>query len=204
MTAHSSRHTPTRAVTEERYVVEPSLERPRARPDDRLAVTTGAPTARALRWQAMAYSASEARRQLLDDVAQAIDAIGLALAALGDAFEQLDEYNAEKLEEELFRPVQLAYGRAKRTHAEFAERHGLPTRTFESASPGLPSAGVKGFVERAVEAVGEADRRIATLQDSMMPVEVGDAELRAGLSEVRRLIGDVPGRARRFVSVLGR
>ncbi|MEA2356920.1 MAG: hypothetical protein QOI62_180 [Solirubrobacteraceae bacterium] len=152
----------------------------------------------------MAYSASEARRQLLDDVAQAIDAIGLALAALGDAFEQLDEYNAEKLEEELFRPVQLAYGRAKRTHAEFAERHGLPTRTFESASPGLPSAGVKGFVERAVEAVGEADRRIATLQDSMMPVEVGDAELRAGLSEVRRVIGDVPGRARRFVSVLGR
>jgi hypothetical protein len=38
----------------------------------------------------------------------------------------------------------------------------------------------------------------------MLPVEVGDAELRAGLSEVRRLVGDVPARARGFVRVLGR
>jgi hypothetical protein len=38
----------------------------------------------------------------------------------------------------------------------------------------------------------------------MMPVEVGDAELRAGLSEVRRLISGLPARARQFVSVLGR
>jgi hypothetical protein len=38
----------------------------------------------------------------------------------------------------------------------------------------------------------------------MRPVEVGDAQLRAGLSEVRRLIGDVPGRAGQFVRVLGR
>jgi hypothetical protein len=152
----------------------------------------------------MAYNAAEARQRLLDDVAQATDAIGVALAALGEAFEQLDDYNGEKLEEELFRPVQAAYGRAKRTHAEFAERHGLPGRSFASGSPGLASDGVKGFVDRAVAAVGEADRRLATLQDSMMPVEVGDAELRAGLSEVRRLVGDVPGRARRFVSLLGR
>jgi hypothetical protein len=152
----------------------------------------------------MAYSAAEARRQLLDDVAQAIDRIGVALAALGDAFELLDDYNAEKLEEELFRPVQLAYGRAKRTHAEFAARHDLPGRGFDSAPAGLPSSGVKAFVDAAVAAVGEADTIIATLQDSMRPVEVGDAELRAGLSEVRRLIGDVPSRASRFLRVLGR
>jgi hypothetical protein len=38
----------------------------------------------------------------------------------------------------------------------------------------------------------------------MLPVEVGDADLRAGLSEVRRLIGDVPGRATQFVRILGR
>jgi hypothetical protein len=152
----------------------------------------------------MAYSAQEARRQLLDDVAEATDRIGAALAALGDAFELLDDYNADKLEEELFRPVQLAYGRAKRTHAEFAARHDLPGRAFESAPAGLPSSGVKGFVDAAVSAIHEADARLATLQDSMMPVEVGDAELRAGLSEVRRLIGDVPGRAAAFVRVLGR
>ena len=37
-----------------------------------------------------------------------------------------------------------------------------------------------------------------------MPVEVGDAELRAGLAEVRVLLGQLPGRARQFVRELGR
>jgi hypothetical protein len=38
----------------------------------------------------------------------------------------------------------------------------------------------------------------------MRPVEVGDAELRAGLAEVRELISGPPERARRFLSLLGR
>jgi hypothetical protein len=38
----------------------------------------------------------------------------------------------------------------------------------------------------------------------MMPVEVGDAELRAGLSEVRRLMSDLRGRTRELVRGLGR
>jgi hypothetical protein len=38
----------------------------------------------------------------------------------------------------------------------------------------------------------------------MMPVEVGDPELRAGLAEVRELLGDVRARAREFVRTLGR
>jgi hypothetical protein len=152
----------------------------------------------------MAYDTAEARQELLDDVAEATDDIGVALAAVGAAFEQLDDYNADKLEQELFRPIQMAYGRAQRTHREFAERYGLPSRTFDSASAGLPSQGVKGFLDATVNAVGEADRTIAQLQDSMRPVEVGDAELRAGLSEVRRLIGDVPRRASELVRGLGR
>lgn len=152
----------------------------------------------------MAYNTAQARQELLDDLAAATDDIGVALAALGEAFEQLDEYNADKLEQELFRPTQRAYGRAKRTHSEFADRHGLPSRTFDSAPAGLPSQGVKGFLDGAVTAVGEADRKLAQLQDSMRPVEVGDAELRAGLSEVRRLIGAMPGRARELVRGLGR
>ena len=152
----------------------------------------------------MAYDSAQARQEMLDDVAAATDDIGLALAAVGAAFEQLDDYNADKLEQDLFRPIQMAYGRAQRTHNEFAERHGLPTRTFDAASAGLPSQGVKGFLDAAVNAVGEADRTIAQLQDSMRPVEVGDAELRAGLSEVRRLIGDVPRRASELVRGLGR
>jgi hypothetical protein len=38
----------------------------------------------------------------------------------------------------------------------------------------------------------------------MMPVEVGDASLRAGLAEVRELVGPLPDRARELTRVLGR
>ena len=152
----------------------------------------------------MAYSTDAARRELLDEVAAATDQLGMAVAALGGAYEQLDEVNGDRLEEELFRPVQTAYGRAQRTHAGFAERHGLPRRAFPAAAAGHPSQGVKGFLDAAVASVAAADGRLAELQDSLRPVEVGDAELRAGLSEVRRLMADVPARARRFGSTLGR
>ena len=153
----------------------------------------------------MAYVTTEARQQLLDTIAEAIDEIGVALAALGDAYEQLDEYNADNLEERLFRPVQVAFGRAKRTHAEFAARYSLATREFApQAPPGAASRGVKGFLESAVESVTVADSMLARLQDSMMPVEVGDEALRGGLAEVRRLLGPLGEDARRFVSLLGR
>jgi len=152
----------------------------------------------------VAYGTTEARQELLDTVAEATEALGEALAALEAAYEALDEQSADRLEEELFRPVQLAYGRARRTHAGFAERHGFPGRAFEPASAGLPSQGVRGFVERAVGAVTEADETLVELQDSMRPVEVGDAELRAGLAEVRALLADVRERAARFVRTLGR
>jgi hypothetical protein len=152
----------------------------------------------------MAYVTREAQEQLLGTVAEATDQIGEALAALGAAYEQLDEQSGDRLEAELFRPVQVAYGRARRTHSGFAERHGLPGRSFEPAAAGVPSQGVRGFVEHAVEALEEADAIVAELQDSMRPVEVGDAELRAGLAEVRELISAPPERARRFLSLLGR
>ena len=152
----------------------------------------------------VAYIAGEARQELLDTLGEAIDALAAALAALGEAYERLDVLGADRLEEELFRPVQAAYGRAKRTHAGFAERHGLPGRTFDAAAPGLPSTGLRGFVDSAVDSVAEADAILAELQDSMMPVEVGDPELRAGLTEVRELVGEVRTRAREFVRTLGR
>ena len=38
----------------------------------------------------------------------------------------------------------------------------------------------------------------------MRPVEVGDAELRAGLAEVRELLGDLRARARELTRTLGR
>jgi hypothetical protein len=152
----------------------------------------------------MAYVTAEAQQELLDALAAATDDIGRALGALGDAYEQLDDVNADQLEEVLFGPVQAAYGRAKRTHTEFADRHDLPRRTFASPPSGAPSRGVKGFLDQAVDAVGRADSALASLQDSMMPVDVGDAELRAGMGEVRRHLARVSGQAHQFVSRLGR
>jgi hypothetical protein len=152
----------------------------------------------------MAYATKQARQELLDTVAEAADALGFALAALTEAYDQLDDHNAEKLEEALFRPVQAAYGRAKRTHAEFADRHGLQGRTFEPASAGVSPTGARGQVEEAVEAAAEADRALAALQDSMLPVEAGDEGLRSGLAAVRDSVGGLPDRARELLRTLGR
>ena len=60
------------------------------------------------------------------------------------------------------------------------------------------------MLDSVVESAGKADSILATLQDSMLPVEVGDADLRAGLEEVRRLLGALRGRARILVRTLGR
>ena len=152
----------------------------------------------------MTYNAAEARQEMLDTMGDAIDDLAAALAALGEAYEQLTTGPADRLEEELFGPVQTAYGRAKRTHSGFADRHGLPQRTFTPAPQGLPSTGVRGFIDAAVSAVDEADTELSELQDSMMPVEVGDPELRAGLSEVRELLSTVRSQAREFTRTLGR
>ncbi len=152
----------------------------------------------------MAYTDAQARQELLDTVASAIDELAAALAALGAAYELLDDRSADELEEQLFRPVQVAYGRAKRTHTGFASRHSLPERAFAAGRAGAPSTGAKGFVSSAVSSTGSADAILSTLQDSMLPVEVGDRELRAGLGEVRELIAPLSGRAREVVRTLGR
>ncbi len=152
----------------------------------------------------MAYTTAEAREGLLDAVEQAAGQVALALAALGDVYEQLDEPTAERLEDQLFRPIQLAYGRLKRTHSEFAATHGLAPGTFEARSAGVVSHDSKVLIQRAVEAASHAAQSIAELQDSMLPVEVGDAQLRTGLADVRQLLDGVPGRARELVRVLGR
>jgi hypothetical protein len=152
----------------------------------------------------MAYTTSEARQELLETLAQAANELGLASACLGEAYEQLDEHSGDRLEEELYRPVQLAFGRAKRTHSEFADRHGLQGTTFGEQPTGLPSQSAAVFVERAVEAVGAADSDLSGLQDSMLPVEAGDEELRAGLKAVREPLGGLPEKARGFLRGLGR
>jgi hypothetical protein len=152
----------------------------------------------------MAYASQEARQDLLATVAEAIDELGRALGALGDAYDQLDERTADVLEEQLFRPAQAAYARAQRTYTGFADRHGLAVRAFEPPVTGAPSRGTRAFVEAAIEGFEAADGILAELQDSMMPVEVGDAELRAGLADVRERVGELPERGRRLLRTLGR
>ena len=152
----------------------------------------------------MLQTTAEGREQLLAALGEATEAIGAALSALAAAYEQLDTVNADRLEEELFRPVQLAFGRAGRAHAGFAARHGLPARRFAQPPPGLPSTGARGFIENAVAAVGRADAVLAELQDSLLPVEVGDQELRAGLADLRELVAAFPQRARELLRTLGR
>jgi len=152
----------------------------------------------------MAYSTAEARQQMLDDLALVIDELGVALAALGDAYELLDEQTADRMEEQLFRPVQVTYGRAQRTHAGFAERHGLPTRTFEPSAGGRAGQDARSLLEAAIEACGEAEHLLVEIQDSMMPVEVGDAELRASLAGLRELVGPLPDRGAALLRTLGR
>lgn len=152
----------------------------------------------------MSYTTDEGRKQLLADVAGATDELALAVAALGEAYEELDEQTADRLEEELFRPAQAAYGRLRRTYAEFASRSGLPGSSFGSSSGGLHSGDPRVYVDRAVEAVERADQGLAALQDSMLPVEVGDRELREGLTDVRETIAELPARARRLMRAQGR
>lgn len=152
----------------------------------------------------MAYSTAEAQQEMLDTIADAIDDLAVALADLGEAYELLDDTTADRLEGELFKPVQTASGRLKRTHAAFAERHGRRARPATPAVAGPPSQGARGFLDHATSAAARADGRLAELQDSLRPVDVGDAELRAGLSETRRIVGEVPGRARLFLRTLGR
>jgi hypothetical protein len=152
----------------------------------------------------MTYTTVEARQKVLDDLAIATAQIAVSLMALGQAYEALDEHGADVLEQELFRPVQLAYGRAKRTHAEFAARAGIPASSIDQ-EPTVPHPqSVQTLIDRAVFAAGEADQTIAELQDSMLPVEVGDPELRAGLSQVRELLSKLPQRARELVRTVGR
>jgi hypothetical protein len=151
----------------------------------------------------VSYVAADARRQLLDELAVGADELGLALVALGEAYERLDNDTADRLESQLFRPVQVAYGRAKRTHAEFSARHQVPARDFPTPPLSAP-AEPREEIGRALDALHRSDETLSTLQDSLLPVEVGDREVREGISEVRALIAPLTHQARELLRTLGR
>jgi hypothetical protein len=151
----------------------------------------------------MSYTTESGRLQILGDVAAGADQMAVALSALGDAYEALDEQTADAMEAQLFRPLQAAYGQLKRTHSEFAARHGLPGREFRPATQAHPTD-PRTTIDRAADAVQHADETLAGLQDSMLPVDVGDRELREGLSRARTLIGPFQNRADDLIRILGR
>jgi hypothetical protein len=152
----------------------------------------------------VAYSTAEARAEMLDDLGVTADELAGALAALSEAYEALDDDAADELERAVFAPVQAAYGRLRRTHTEFARRHGLPERTFASGSPGAHTGDPRVYIERGLDAADEAEQRLAELQDSMAPVDVGDPELRAGLAQTRTLLAEVPAGGRQLLRGFGR
>jgi hypothetical protein len=146
----------------------------------------------------------DARLQLLGALGQAADELAQALAFLTEAFEQLDDQQGDRLEEALFRPVQRAYGRIKRAYAGYAERHAIPAAPPAVPPSPAPSIGVKGLIDSAVETIRQVDGELVMLQDSLMLVELGDADLRGGLAEVRQALAGVFDDARAFLRTFGR
>jgi hypothetical protein len=153
----------------------------------------------------MSYTTSEGRETLMDDLGAALEQLAFALACLGEAYELVDERSADQLEENLFRPVRSAYARARRGLSGFAGRYGLEAgAASQPDSSGLHSADPRVYLERAIEASDRAESMIAELQDSLLPVEVGDQELREDLADVRGLLAAVPAHGQALLRTLGR
>jgi hypothetical protein len=151
----------------------------------------------------VSYTTDSGRRQILDDAVVGANYLGDALAALGEAYELLDDHMAERMEAAVFKPTQAAYGQLKRTLTEFAARYGLPQPTFPPSMVPAPTD-PHTTLDRVADQVQSADDALAELQDTLLPVEVGDAELRAGLSRTRTLITRVPASAEQLIRTLGR
>jgi hypothetical protein len=153
--------------------------------------------------EAMSYTTESGRQQILSDAGAAGADLGVALAAVGEAYDHLDEHLADTMEARVFRPLQSAYAQLGRTLSEFAQRHGLPEPQLPRAvepAPGDP----RRLLEGAADAAVSADETLAELQDSLLPVEVGDQALRAGLSGVRSVIASVPAACDELIRAFGR
>jgi DNA-binding transcriptional MocR family regulator len=149
-------------------------------------------------------SADAPSQQLLDVLAHAAEELGVSLACVGEAYEQLDDQQAERLEADVFHPLQRAYGRAKRAYAALLARHAPGGRELHEAPAPAPGEGAKALIERAIAAAEQVDAELADLQDSLVLVELGDQELRGALAEVRRSLDGVPARGHGLLRTFGR
>ena len=131
----------------------------------------------------VSYIAGEARQEMLDTLGDAIDEIAAALCGsrrgVRSSSARFPPTGSRRSCSARSRPRTGV--RSRPTPASPSGR-GCPAGRSLPRLQGLPSTGIRGFVDSAVESVAEADAELAELQDSMMPVEVGDPELRAGLA----------------------
>ncbi|MGC9220589.1 MAG: hypothetical protein ACP5H2_04455 [Solirubrobacteraceae bacterium] len=151
----------------------------------------------------MTYTNAQGQTQILADASDASARLGVALAELAEAYEHLDEPMADRIEAELHRPLQAAYGRLKRTIREFAGRTGLVAPDGETTTRPAPQD-PRLALQDAADAIQSADEILAALQDTLLPVEVGDAELRSGLTQTRSAITALPALCDGLVHTLGR
>lgn len=151
----------------------------------------------------MSYTSESGRLQILEESGVAATALEVAIAELGEAYDHLDEHAADVMEAEVFRPLQAAYGLLRRTRSEFAARHELTAAEPESPVPPAPQD-PRSALELAADSIERADEVLSELQDSLLPVEVGDRELRTGLSETRSTLSPLPGACDALVRGFGR
>lgn len=151
----------------------------------------------------MSYTSEEGRLQILEDTAGAVAQLALAIEQLGEAYDHLEEHAAERMEDSVFRPLQAAYGQLRRARTEFAARHNL---TASEPPPGTTPAphDARTALESAADSIEAADEIVSELQDSLLPVEVGDRELRTALSQVRTVLGPLPGACDQLIRTFGR
>jgi hypothetical protein len=84
----------------------------------------------------MAQTTLEARQQILDDLAAALDQLGLAVACLSEAFDQLDVDTADRLDIDLYHgrpsPARRPRRRSRRRRAPTRRR---APRSLQAPSP---------------------------------------------------------------------
>ena len=126
------------------------------------------------------------------------------MTSLGDAYEWLDEQTADRMEDEIFRPAQAAYGRAQRTHAAFSERHELTRSHFDEAGHTGHPGDARGAIERAAASLTEADAILATFRIRCCRSTSAIRSCAPGSRAVRELIAPLPHQARQLLRMLGR
>ena len=146
---------------------------------------------------------AEAREELLERLGRAIEAIGFALTSLGAAYEQLDQFKADELEEKLFQPAQRAFGGRSAPTRSSQRATGSRAGSSSQHRPACRRSARRRSSRTPSPRSGERTS-LSELQDSLLPVDVGDPELRAELAELRELLAGFDERACELVRTLGR